>query len=139
MTMYEELVKNLRVCSKCDFGQNCDECTQDTEDAFCCDKLLSKAADAIEDLSKTLDEEVEINTALICNMPVWIPVSERLPKTSEDVIVFAYGNMIRIWSLERIHYTTADVYWECEDGSHEEVDVVTHWMPLPEPPESEGE
>lgn len=64
----------------------------------------------------------------------WIPVTERLPKTSEDVIVFAYGNMIRIWSLERMHYTTADVYWECEDGSNEEVDVVTHWMPLPEPP-----
>ena len=124
--MYDELVKRLRETS-IDFGES-DHVSV----------MLIEAADAIEDLNKTLDEEVEINTALECNMPVWIPVTERLPKISEDVIVFAYGDMIRIWSLERLHYTTADVYWECEDGSHEEVDVATHWMPLPQPPKEEN-
>lgn len=48
--MYDELIKNLRICSRCDFGQNCNECTQDRDDRFCCDKLLSASADAIEKL-----------------------------------------------------------------------------------------
>lgn len=50
--MYEELVKNLRICSRCDFGQDCNGCTQKSDDAFCCDKLLHQAADAIEELLK---------------------------------------------------------------------------------------
>ena len=47
---YEQLIKNLRICSRCDFGQKCNECTQETTDKFCCDKLLHDAADAIEKL-----------------------------------------------------------------------------------------
>ncbi len=52
--MYEELVKNLRICSRCDFGQDCNGCTQKSDDAFCCDKLLHQAADAIEELKKAV-------------------------------------------------------------------------------------
>ena len=79
ITMYEELVKSLRAQA----------------DYYCCHMginsppamMFIEAADAIEDLSKTLDEEVEINTALECNMPVWIPVTERLPENEEQVLV----------------------------------------------------
>ncbi len=49
--MYEELVNNLRICSRCDFGQNCNGCTQKSDDAFCCDKLLQEAANAIEEFN----------------------------------------------------------------------------------------
>lgn len=69
--MYDELIKNLRICSKCDFGQNCNECTQESTDKFCCDELLHQAANAIEELSRfahfvaqevvVRDEEWEIN------------------------------------------------------------------------------
>ena len=64
----------------------------------------------------------------------WIPVSEQLPPIDEDVLVFAYGNMIRVWMLERQYPYSADVYWECEDGYWEDVSAVTHWMPLPNKP-----
>ena len=50
--MYDELVRNLRICSRCDFGQDCNGCTQKSDDAFCCDKLLHEAADAIEELER---------------------------------------------------------------------------------------
>lgn len=64
----------------------------------------------------------------------WIPVSEQLPPLDEDVLVFTYGNMIRVWMLEKQCPDSADVYWECEDGYWEDVSVVTHWMPLPSKP-----
>ena len=50
--MYDELVQSLRICSKCDFGQNCWGCKQKSDDVFCCDKLLHEAANAIEELQK---------------------------------------------------------------------------------------
>ena len=50
--MYDELVMNLRICSRCDFGTDCNRCTQSSDDAFCCDKLLHQAANAIEELQR---------------------------------------------------------------------------------------
>ena len=58
--------------------------------------LLCKAADAIEDLSKTLDEEVEINTALRCNMPNHIPTTnaDRIrAMTDEELVFFFWGTV----------------------------------------------
>lgn len=131
--MYEELIKNLRVCSRCDFGQNCNECTQRSEDRFCCDVLLHKAADAIEELVKG-------NESLAADLadsnerrkkkrkPQWIPVTERLPEKSGWYLTFVcnkwQGSLsdqtVSIWDGERFHV-----------GSFA---IVTHWMPLPEPP-----
>ena len=93
--------------------------------------LLLKAADAIEDLDNRL------NLHRQGKIRRWIPVTERLPPIGEDVIVFADRTTIRIWSLERYHPTIADVFWEREDGYHEDTDAVTHWMPLPEPPKAD--
>ena len=65
----------------------------------------------------------------------WIPVSEQLPPIDEDVIVFAYDSMIKMWTLVKQSSLSADVYWESEDGKWEEdVSAVTHWMPLPNKP-----
>ena len=97
--------------------------------------LLLKAADAIEDLSKTLDEEVEINTALECNMPVWIPVTERLPETGKKVLVFAYGHDILTARMTKLFENVYPVF-ECNGIFREMAKPgrITHWMPLPEPP-----
>lgn len=133
--MYDELIKNLRHDSASAL-QNC-------EFDFVHSWML-EAADAIEELVKE-------NESLAADLadsnerrkkkrkPQWIPVTERLPPIGEEVIVFADRTTIRIWSLERYHPTIADVFWEREDGYHEDTDVVTHWMPLPQPPESESE
>ena len=124
--MYEELVKSLRAQA----------------DYYCCHMginsppamMFVEAADAIEDLSKTLDEEVEINTALGCNMPVWIPVTERLPEDHIPVLICNDDGKIMTaeryeneWWLYYCPYDTA-MWYEEENGA------VTHWMPLPEPP-----
>jgi hypothetical protein len=64
----------------------------------------------------------------------WIPVSERLPEEDEDVLVmtaegkFASGGM-HVASLDE------DGVWYPSHGDGWEFPDVTHWMPLPEPPE----
>ena len=55
----------------------------------------------------------------------WIPCSERLPKQFEDVLVF-----------DALNNTVFTVYYYKHDGWYNGWDVegITHWMPLPEPP-----
>lgn len=130
--MYDELIDELRLESV-----NMHYAKADCE-------LFAKAADAIEELSKKyLASEVDnINlTGWLAEehaKHLWIPVTERLPTIDQEVIVLAYGNMMRIWNLHRLDPETADVCWECEDGTLDDVCVVTHWMPLPEPPKEES-
>lgn len=77
-------------------------------------------------------------------MSEWIRVRDRLPENSGEYIVVAcdegcpYG--------EGIWYATVVVCaeyafnsWTWYEGSHEySLDgIVTHWMPLPEPPEED--
>ena len=71
----------------------------------------------------------------------WIPVTERLPELipcnagtaySEAVIVWTDGRkaMVAVW--DGVNFLCAADYWEAWDEN------ITHWMPLPEPPEDGG-
>lgn len=129
--MYDELIKNLRICSRCDFGQDCNGCTQDRDDRFCCDILLHNAADAIEGLSHAVDQMTE------WRKKQWISVTERLPDGDEDVLV-TDGNALAVG----YYRPDANAWDSCEFGWIENrpdpypsgLGTVTHWMPLPEPP-----
>jgi hypothetical protein len=78
--------------------------------------------------------------------PLWIPVSERLPRTNEPVL-FGWWNTPRNSSVG--HYCieigvhlAEEEYWECERTAPQDEPIrfqdkseeVTHWMPLPDPP-----
>lgn len=68
----------------------------------------------------------------------WIPCSERLPETGTDVIVYYpywQESPVQIAHLQHDYYL-----WETSDGEYNlPAKAVTHWMPLPEPPESEAQ
>lgn len=64
-------------------------------------------------------------------MSEWVSVRDRLPEIGVEVLVYDCGFM-GVWSLNK---TDQGVFWEDGHGDQYSVDEVTHWMPLPEPPE----
>jgi len=109
--MYEVLISHLRDLAKYDQYEN----------------TFTEAADAIEELEKSI--------------PRWIPVTERLPEIDEkhhcskDVLVYIDGGYMAFSSLEESIF--GQTWFECERHPDVEEVVVTHWMPLSEPPKEE--
>lgn len=77
-------------------------------------------------------EIVEMAMRKAGNSPVtpdgWISCSERMPDNNHDVLFFD------VWGYIRIGWFSADdrSWFTSDDGCCMEV---THWMPLPEPPQ----
>lgn len=62
----------------------------------------------------------------------WISVKDRLPEEGQEVICFCAGNLTNV-------YTWTGEGWEDSYGYYEDDDIISHWMPMPEPPEREWE
>ena len=119
-TMYDKLIKRLRECTAEMNGEK---------------TLWHQAADAIEELQKQLREEKVDNVNLTGWLAEehakhrWIPVTERLPKEHENVLVADKENNICIASYEPLW---DGMVWNVLFDN--KILPVTHWMPLPEPP-----
>lgn len=61
----------------------------------------------------------------------WIPIAERLPKDGQDILVFREDE-------QRIVPTNYDrgSWFDCVYDRTLDVETISHWMPLPEPPET---
>ena len=69
-------------------------------------------------------------------LPRWIPAEERLPEDRSDVLVVAYWH--ERWGAYMGWCAPERAAWSVHVGIGDRNDVaVTHWMPLPEPPEEE--
>lgn len=92
--------------------------------------------DRIDTLENCDDDRIEAVKAVLRrlagNYPVtpdgWISCSERMPDNNHDVLFFD------VWGYIRIGWFSADdrSWFTSDDGCCMEV---THWMPLPEPPQ----
>ena len=92
--------------------------------------LFRKAADAVEELSHAqIAPEKIIQT-------MWIPVTEQLPEVGKKVLVFAYGNDTLTARMQKRTENGYPVF-ECNGIFLEMAKLgrITHWMPLPQPPE----
>ena len=64
----------------------------------------------------------------------WIPVEERLPEDRSNVLVVAYWH--ERWGAYMGWCAPERAAWSVHVGIGDRSDIaVTHWMPLPEPPE----
>lgn len=100
------------------------------------EELRRQAADAIEELSIV----VRAQKAVLDKFPHWIPVTERLPEIDEkhhcskDVLAYLKGGGMCFTALEENIFGQS--WFECErHPAIEEEMIVTHWMPLPKPPD----
>lgn len=142
MTDYTELIKMIRYCANedaiCEAQDVCpfyDEKEEDSGYYFCVERAMTKAADAIEELVAICKKQeidlVEL-TGEVASKPRWIPVMERLPYYGEKCLVVL---KLAGHNDQLIHtsycYVQKEGFWsDCGRDYH-----VTHWMPLPEPPE----
>lgn len=118
--MYEDLVKRLRYLAKV-YSICENENTQEY-------KLAVEATDAIEELSReyesvaaSLNESVELVRKL--QQPRWIPVTERLPKCEQEVLICTEKKILGKNSyLDSI--VTPAIY---EDGTMRENDSIWSW------------
>ena len=72
----------------------------------------------------------------------WIPCSERLPELNDTryvtVIVCARGYVMpMIYERDIVQGKVVGVWKWMWRGIFKEPEAITHWMPLPEPPEEE--
>lgn len=94
---------------------------------------LAEAADRIEAQAKEIEN-------LRGQVPRWIPVEERLPEYGVRVLatdMYEEDDCTGIWTREEYPDDPEDGCWIDEPGWWHAFDEVTHWMPLPEPPEEE--
>lgn len=134
---YKELVKRLREHAKHD--GDCDSCpwrgAEDRGFEVCSEEMAAKAADAIEELIAALAASNEV---IAKSKPKWIPVTERMPdmKDYDYVLGIVNGSDINVRfenAVEMVSYDPGSG-WFMDDYPNAQISV-SHWMPLPEPPE----
>ena len=78
----------------------------------------------------------------------WIPVTERLPERDKEVLLIVHGWEDRLYYTGCLHRQEAERSWltgieskasdwEIWGFSYLREPIVTHWMPLPNPPKGE--
>lgn len=86
--------------------------------------LLTEAANAI-------------GTLLVsCRNQEWISVEEQLPKLDTMVLVFTMRGSFEVARYNIYHNGTLPL-WMTNEGIWKN-EIITHWMPLPEPPKMKG-
>ena len=76
----------------------------------------------------------------------WISVKDRLPDDEQEVLVIAHGwdgRLVYVGSHKRVEpqkswltgITNKSSEWSLWGWSYLKEPIVTHWLPMPEPPE----
>ena len=142
----EEIKKALRLCNTEGRG-HCKECPYNPDcygqpgtDALAYIECLEEKTSRFNGLLATL---IDTMNALASAQPKWISVKDRLPEAFQCVIVHVrHTKKWRDKELDPSKWWRA-VEEDCWSGvgwcgnADEDIHEVTHWMPLPEPPEVE--
>jgi hypothetical protein len=94
-----------------------------------CDLPLFRIVETIDEI---YDKYYSKPLADVESKREWIPVTERLPEDNTRVLGFSEPDKdIYCYDVDGVKWWTED-YWNTAEGYG-----ITHWMPLPEPPETE--
>lgn len=108
---------------------------------------ITKAAEHTAEISGKRRAEykiIKVNPVKPTMDNTWIPCSERLPELQDTrwvrtVIVCARGHVMpMIYERDIVQGKAVGVWKWMWRGIFKEPEAITHWMPLPEPPEEGG-
>ena len=102
--------------------------------------IMHLAADALGNSERHVEALQKEIAGLRMQLPRWIPVEERLPEYDARVLAFdmrAKNKYIGIWTREKDPDDGNDCWFDSA-GWWYAFDEISHWMPLPEPPEVEN-
>ena len=100
-------------------------------------RAFNKETGEVEELFEEGNDELRKAVERIKQLPPiqpephWIPVTERLPERSVEVLTCDSVGDIEIRSL-KVSYDGM-LYWESQEGECERLSDAIAWMPLPEP------
>ena len=105
-------------------------------------ELLDEATEKLKELCGGLNDHngngVRADHLIANGVTVqkWIPVSERVPEDGKFIIVanFDKNHTPRVVKRKAL---VVEEFWGIATGYYAHGQQVTHWMPLPEPPEGE--
>ena len=101
-------------------------------------ELISESRVTNTENSVCLNSSGHIADHLIANgvtVQEWVPVTERLPEPR--VWVLCAGKYTDDLHILRRRSSRKDESWEAQVGEGYYSELITHWMPLPEPPKGE--
>jgi len=101
-----------------------DPFTGETIAKSCMNKLNRELCTALEEAIKELQKKS------------WISVKDRLPEDGESILIFVNDSRYEPIQYDVCYYDGDDAWL---DSGYSFGSDVTHWMPLPEPPEMKGE
>ena len=76
-------------------------------------------------------------TESLTNCQQWIPVTERLPEEKQLVLAVCKSGKMFVGYYWNCHGTIIWAIRTARDSTKKITQIVTHWMPLPDPPEGE--
>lgn len=161
--MYDELIKRLRRCASYDprfVIQDCEDAADAIEDL---QQITTHYEEESKGWWLAACDAKEERERLKEQIPKWIPVTERLPENGVHVLLSCkcgagayvcdgfhtekysmpaefYADIDADYDEEADEYYFPEGWWEViknwDDYSCVAIeDTITHWMPLPEPPE----
>lgn len=109
----DEIKKGLECCKEDECFGDRENCPYTADPKLCVGVMCADALALIQQLE--------------AQVPRWISVEERLPEDMDDVLTWV-GGLVEVGCYDESNECW-ELYTYVGDGS------VTHWMPLPEPPE----
>ena len=142
----EDLIAALRSLKQQTGSIDCSGCGREHDCSTSGCALIREAADQLERLNDFSNSQItdllKKNSALQAALPRWISVNEALPESPFTVvlaIVYASnGHLTFNGAYQLATYDPTDGWYLDDYPAEFDRITVTHWMPLPEPPEETG-
>ena len=126
----DQIKKGLEACGSDECHGHHTACPYE-DDFFCTMHICGDARAYIQQLENHIGGLTEKVAQFEAEQPKWISVKEKLPENDDNYLVFTSD---RNDAVIATYY--GDGEW-LEYDSTNLIPLVTHWMPLPEPPKEE--